>query len=163
MCRFRRCDSLHEGQQLCLILRRIKMLKALKFAILPPALILTLLMACGGGTSDTGPAPTATIAPATQEGVRLIEVVAAYVAPHYQPGPIVLKVGEPVQFKISSADTLHTFTIDELNVDEEVVQTLIGEAALTAVITPGQAGTLRIWCRIHTNVPLMEGVIQIVE
>ena len=77
--------------------------------------------------------------------------------------PAWLGVITAVKVKVSSGDTLHTFTIDELNVDEEVVQTLIGDAALTTVITPSQAGTFRIWCRIHTNVPLMEGVIQIVE
>ena len=93
----------------------------------------------------------------------MIEVFAAYVQPHYQPNPIVLKVGEPVQFKVISSDTRHTFTIDGLNVDLEIPQRLKGGTALTQVVTPTQVGTLRLWCRIHTNVPLMDGVIQVVE
>ncbi len=93
----------------------------------------------------------------------MIEVFAAYIVPHYQPNPIVLKVGEPVQFQIISSDTRHTFTIDGLNVDTEIPQKLKGGIVLTQVVTPTQAGTLRLWCRIHTNVPLMEGVVQVVE
>ena len=93
----------------------------------------------------------------------MIEVFAAYVQPHYQPNPIVLKVGEPVQFKVTSSDTRHTLTIDGLNVDLEIPQKLKGGAVLTQVVTPTQAATLRLWCRIHTNVPLMEGVVQVVE
>ena len=128
---------------------------------------IALLAACGGSGGDSGPAP-ATVTSTEQavqiaEGVRVIEVFAAYVQPHYQPNPIVLKVGEPVQFNVTSSDTRHTFTIDGLNVDLEIPQKLKGGAILTQVVTPTQAGTLRLWCRIHTNVPLMEGVIQVVE
>ena len=127
---------------------------------------IALLAACGGG-GESGPAP-ATVAPTQQaaqaaEGVRVIEVFAAYVQPHYQPNPIVLKLGEPVQFQVTSSDTRHTFTIDGLNVDLDIPQRLIGDTILTPVVTPTQAGTLRLWCRIHTNVPLMEGVVEVVE
>ena len=93
----------------------------------------------------------------------MIEVFTAYVQPHYQPNPIVLKVGEPIQFKVISSDTRHTFTIDGLNVDLEIPQKLKGGAVLTQVVIPTQAGTLRLWCRIHTNVPLMEGEVRIVD
>ena len=129
-------------------------------------LAIALLAACGGD-GDSGPAP-ATVAspqqaPQVQEGVRVIEVFAAYVVPHYQPNPIVLKVGEPIQFNITSRDTLHTFTINGLGIDVEVPQRLKGGTTLSQVVTPTQAGTLRLWCRIHTNVPLMEAVVQVVE
>ena len=139
--------------------------------LLIPAIV--LIVACGGGGSDSAPAPNTNTGPtqavqspggsATAEGVKVIDVVAAYVVPHYRSTPIVLKVGEPIQFKISSFDTRHTFTITELDVDVDITQKLIGETAVTQVITPQQTGTFRIWCRIHTNVPLMEGTVQVVE
>ena len=134
--------------------------------------LLLLMAACGGG-SDSNLASTATGAPAqdasqpagnatTVEGVRLIEVLAAFVEPRYTPDPIVLKAGEPVQFSITSADTRHTFTITELNIDVPVNQKLIGGAAVSQVITPQQTGTFRLWCRIHENAPVMVGEIQVV-
>ena len=144
------------------IVKKYRLLAA--FLFIPT---IALLAACGGGSGDSGPAPaTATSTPQavqSAEGVRVIEVFTAYIVPHYQPNPIVLKVGEPIQFKITSSDTRHTFTIDGLNVDQEIPQKLKGGAVLTQVVTPTQAGTLRLWCRMHTNVPLMEGVVQIVE
>ena len=135
-------------------------------------LLLAVLAACGG-SSDSKPAATATSTPAqdasqpageanTAEGVRVIEVLAAFVVPRYTPDPIVLKVGEPVQFSVTSADTRHTFTVTELNIDEQVNQKLIGGAAVTQVVTPQQIGTFRLWCRIHENAPVMVGEIQVV-
>lgn len=141
-------------------LRKCRLLGA--FLFIPT---IALFAACGGG--DSGPAP-ATVAPTEEAvqpaaGVKLIEVFTAYVQPHYQPNPIVLKVGEPIQFKVISSDTQHTFTIDGLNVDLEIPQKLKGGAVLTQVVIPTQAGTLRLWCRIHTNVPTMEGEVRIVD
>lgn len=136
-------------------------------------LVIALLAACGG-SSDGASAPTAT-APAgnsapqsggdgtSLEGVRTIEIQTAYVVPYYRSEPIVLKVGEPVLFSISSFDTRHTFTITELGVDVAVTQSLVGETAVSQVITPQEPGTFRIWCRIHTNVPLMEDTLQVVN
>lgn len=133
-------------------------------------LAIALLTACGGSSSDNAPAPKATTAPDSApqsgtpaEGVRTIVVQTAYVVPYYRSDPIVLKVGEPVQFSISSFDTRHTFTITELDVDVNITQKLIGETAVTQVVTPQQTGTFRIWCRIHTNVPLMEGTVEVVN
>ena len=139
--------------------------------LLPLVLGIILLMACGGG-SDSGPAvgDTASSDQATDqssqdappaEGVRVIEINAAFVVPYFQPDPIVLKVGEPVQFRITSADTRHTFTITELGVDEPVTQTLLGETAVSPVITPQVTGTFLVFCRIHLNAPVMEGVLQV--
>ncbi len=138
-------------------------------------LAIALLAACGGGGSDSGqpPAP-ATSAPAQQsfetndetttaEGVRIIEVTAAFLEPRYRPDPIILKVGEAVQFRITSFDTQHTFTIDELGVDEKITQKLIGTTAVSQVVTPTHAGELRLCCRIHNGTPLMQGIVQVVE
>lgn len=149
-----------------MLLSRKNVRKRRLLSVLPLILAVAIFAACGGG-GDSGSAPaTVTATPqAVQaaEGVRVIEVFAAYVVPHYQPNPIVLKVGEPIQFQISSSDTRHTFTIDGLNLDLEIPQKLKGGIVLTPVVTPTQPGTFRLWCRIHTNVPLMEGVVQVVE
>ena len=149
---------------------------ARKCSLLAVALIIpviVLIAACGGGGSDSAPASETSSDPtqvvqssggsATVEGVKVIDVVTAYVVPYFRSDPIVLKVGEPVQFKLSSFDTRHTFTITELDVDVNVTQKLIGETAVSQVIIPQQSGTFRIWCRIHLNVPLMEGTLQVVE
>ena len=151
-----------------IIVKKYRLLTALLF--IP---MIALLAACGGG-SDSGPAPTNAVAPTeealqstgestTQEGVRVIDIQAAFVVPYFTPDPIILKTGEPVQFRIISADTRHTFTVTELNLDTQVTQRLIGETAVTQVITPQTTGTFRLWCRIHINAPVMEGVIQVVE
>ena len=137
-------------------------------------LTFALLAACGGGDSDSGPAPGNTIASTEQafqstgestslEGVRVMEVRAAFVVPYFTPDPIILKSGEAVQFRITSADTRHTFTVTELDIETEVTQRLIGETAVTQVSTPQTTGTFRLWCRIHINAPVMVGVIQVVE
>ena len=127
-------------------------------------LAIALLSACGGSGGDSGPVQSTVAAPQQVEaGVKVVEVFAAYVVPHYAPDPIILKVGEPVQFNITSRDTQHTFTINGLGIDLDIPQRLRGGNAITRVVTPTQAGTLRIWCRIHTNVPLMEAVIQVVD
>lgn len=126
-----------------------------------------LLLACGGGGGDAGPVPATVASPEqvsqVEEGVRVIEVFAGYVVPHYQPDPIILKVGEPIQFSVTSRDTQHTLTIDGLDIDLDIPQRLRGGTAVTRVVTPSQAGTLRLWCRIHTNVPLMQAVVEVVD
>ena len=144
-------------RQLCLTLGRTKMLKALKFAILPLPVILTILIACGGGSSDTSPAPTATSAPAQQpvpttgetstgEGVRVIEV--SQFLYWMEPEPIELKVGEPVQFRITSLETEHTFTVKALGLDEVVG---IRKTVLSRVVTPQTAGSFDIICKRHRS------------
>ena len=138
---------------------------------LMPLLIMTLLAGCGSDSSDAVPATPAPAQATSEvaggatslEGVTVIDVVTAFVVPRFQPDPIVVKLGEPVQFRITSADTRHTFTITELDIDVQVTQKLIGDTAVTQVITPQQIGTFLIWCRIHTNAPTMEGFIQVEE
>ncbi len=135
---------------------------------------LALMAACGG--SGESPAPTAagetSQGPSesqgqtsTVEGVKVIDVLTAFVEPRFTPDPIVLKVGEPVQFRVISADTRHTFTVDELNVDLQIAQKLLGGTAISEVITPQTAGTFGLYCRIHKSVSygLMSGVIQVVD
>ena len=122
---------------------------------LAPLLAVLLLAACGGDSSDSAPADQAspTLESASigtaPEGVTVIDVVAAFVEPRFQPDPIVVKLGEPVQFRITSVDTRHTFTITELDLDVQVTQKLIGDTAVSEVITPQLTGKFLIWCQIE--------------
>ncbi len=124
------------------------------------------LVACGKDDTPKERAPTAS-APATQQAAsspgrapRVIEVTEAFIAPHFRPNPLVLKVGEPVQFKVTSADTRHTFIIEALGIDVEVPQKSLNETVTTKVVTPQAAGTFRVFCRIHERLP-MEGSLEV--
>jgi len=124
------------------------------------------LAACGKDDTPKERAPTAP-SPATQQAApspgrspRVIEVTEAFIAPHFHPNPIVLKVGEPVQFKVTSTDTRHTFIIEALGIDVEVPQKSLNETVTTRVVTPQAAGTFRVFCRIHERLP-MEGSIEV--
>jgi plastocyanin len=124
------------------------------------------LATCGKEDTPKERAPTAS-SPATQQAVpspgrapRVIEITEAFIAPHFRPDPIVLKVGEPVQFKVTSADTRHTFIIEALGIDVEVPQKSLNETVTTKVVTPQVAGTFHVFCRIHERLP-MEGSIEV--
>lgn len=124
------------------------------------------LAACGRDDTPKERAPTAPstatqqAAPSPGGSPRVIEVTVAFIAPHFRPDPLVLKVGEPVQFKVTSADTRHTFIIEALGIDIEVPQKSLNETVTTRVVTPQAAGTLRVFCRIHERLP-MEGSIEV--
>ena len=124
------------------------------------------LAACGKDDTSKERAPTAS-SPATQQAApspgrapRVIEVTEAFIAPHFRPNPLLLKVGEPVQFKVTSADTRHTFIIEALGIDVEVPQKSLNETVTTKVVTPQAAGTFRVFCRIHERLP-MEGSLEV--
>lgn len=124
------------------------------------------LAACGRDDTPKERAPTAS-SPATQQAApspggspRVIEVTEAFIAPHFRPNPLVLKVGEPVQFKVTSADTRHTFIIEALGIDVEVPQKSLHETVTTRVVTPQAVGTFRVFCRIHERLP-MEGALEV--
>lgn len=119
---------------------------------------------------DTSQEPASTGTPdATQQEVqppaqapRIIELTLAFVAPHFRPDPIVLQAGEPVQFKVSSADTRHFMVIEAFGIELEVPQKALNEAGTTKVVTPQEVGTFRMYCRIHARLP-MEGTIEVRE
>jgi plastocyanin len=124
------------------------------------------LTACGSDETAREPAPTAPAqtAPAAtpSPGVtpRVIDVTTAFVVPRFHPDPIVLKAGEPVQFKVTSADTRHTFIIESLGIDVEIPQKSLNESVTTKVVTPQEVGTLRVFCRIHERLPMV-GTIEV--
>jgi len=129
-------------------------------------LVLLGLIACGRDdtpkeSAPTATAPTAQSTPASSGKVpQILDVTVSFVTPRFRPDPIVVPVGEPVQFRITSADTRHTFIIEALGIDVEVPQKSLDETVLTKVVTPQETGTFRITCRIHERFP-MEGTLEV--
>lgn len=112
--------------------------------------------------STETPAATQQAAPPTAQAPRIIELTLAFIAPHFRPDPIVLQVGEPVQFKVSSADTRHFLVVEALGIELEVPQKALNEAVTTKVVTPQEAGTFHMFCRVHARLP-MEGTVEVRE
>ena len=131
---------------------------------------LLLLTACGRGEererpSDPAPTPkpTGTSKPAEvatpEVTAKLIEVDLSVFK--FTPKKLFLKVGEPVQFKVTSKDTIHSFTIKDLGIDVELTP---GEHKISEVFTPQQIGTFQITCRIHSvSAYGMEGFLVVTE
>ncbi len=117
--------------------------------------------ACGNEASKDEATSTA---PAEQQGqaARVVEVALWFVEPRFRPDPIEIKVGEPVQFKVSSADTRHRFIVESLGIDVEVPPKSLNESVTTKVVTPTEAGTFRVFCGIHARMP-MEGTLVVSE
>jgi plastocyanin len=131
--------------------------------VLIAALLGVLCLAgCGGDDTAKPPATTATQPPASpaERPPQVVDLTLAFVTPHFRPDPVVLRVGEPVQFKVSSADTRHFLVIEALGIELEVPQKALGQAVTTPVVTPQQVGTFRMRCRIHARLP-MEGTVEI--
>lgn len=125
-----------------------------------------VMTACG--RDDTAQKQTPTSEPkseATQptgEAAQVIELTLSFVAPRFRPDPVVVPVGKPLQFKLSSADTRHTLVIEALGIKIDVPQQALKESVLTQVVTPQQAGTHRMYCDIHARLP-MEGTLVVAE
>lgn len=62
----------------------------------------------------------------------------------YLPGELTVKVGETVKIRLSSDDSPHTFTIDELGVDEEFTWGKDKDISFVA----GKKGTFKFYCRV---------------
>src|SRR5688572_16901550 len=94
---------------------------------------LLMATACGreDATQDTASpgAPAAIQAPGGQAGAapRVVDVTMSFIEPRFRPNPMVIQVGKPVQFKVTSADTRHTFVIDALGIAVEVPQKSLDE------------------------------------
>ena len=138
-------------------------MKCWRFFIVPILAAGLLFVACGGGGSDGQTAPQATEPPAgavAQPGVTVVEVNLAFPPPRFRPDPVIIKVGEPVQFKITSVDTKHTFTLGALGIDETIPQTR--ESIFSPVVIPREVGEFLLFCRIHVRLP-MEGTVVVTE
>jgi plastocyanin len=124
--------------------------------------------ACSRDDSPQKPASTETPAitqqasQPTAQTPRVIELTVAFIAPHFRPDPLVLQVGQPVQLKVSSADTKHFLVIEALDIELEVPQKSLSEATTSKVVTPQEVGMFRMFCRIHARLP-MQGTIEVRE
>ncbi|MGH8069810.1 MAG: cupredoxin domain-containing protein [Candidatus Entotheonellia bacterium] len=130
--------------------------------------LLGMLCVTACSRDDTPQKPASTETPAitrqasqpTAQAPRIIELTLTFIAPHFRPDPLVLQVGQPVQFKISSADTRHFLVIEAFGIELEIPQKSLNEAATSKVVTPQEVGTFRMLCRIHARLP-MEGTIEV--
>jgi plastocyanin len=129
-------------------------------------LAMLCVAACSRDDTPEKPASTGTPGVTQQEAQppaqapRIIELTLAFIAPHFRPDPLVLQVGEPVQFTVSSADTRHFLVIEAFGIELEVPQKSLNEAVTTKVVTPQEVGTFRMFCRIHARLP-MEGTLEV--
>ncbi|HEY7709085.1 MAG TPA: cupredoxin domain-containing protein [Candidatus Entotheonella sp.] len=125
-------------------------------------LALLILVGCRDDRADPVQTPSPPAAADSQPTsssdpqATVVDVTLSFVKPWFRPDPIVVEAGKPVRFKITSADTRHTFIIDAFNIDVEVPQKSLNETVTTPVITPQPPGTYRIYCRVHARLP-MEG------
>jgi heme/copper-type cytochrome/quinol oxidase subunit 2 len=132
--------------------------------------VVAWVTACGGSGEDKRPAAPASPAkpatapapaPATEPQItaKLVEVNLSVFK--FTPKQITLKAGEPVQFRVTSTDTLHTFTVKDLGLD---VALNPRESKVTEVFTPQQTGTFQITCRIHSVSSYgMEGFLEVTD
>ena len=138
-------------------------------------LAVSLLAGCGGGDGVATPKPEATAAQATASPAPAAAGVSAekvkvdlrfYV---FLPGgndrqvedPLYLKLGEPVQFEVTSLDSLHTFEIEELGVNVSLNRPKSSKTS--QVVTPTRTGTFVIWCGIHGAPMGMKGKVVVNE
>ena len=114
------------------------------------------VIACGQeqATQDAAPAAPEPAVATSGEAPRVIDVQLSFIEPRFQPGPITAEVGKPLQFKLRSSDTRHSFVIEALGIDIEVPQKSLGEDVTTKVITPQKAGEYRVFCRFHGRMPM---------
>ena len=131
---------------------------------------LWLVIGCGRSEEDkpqeTPAAPASSAAPSTPSAAtepkatpKVIEVALSVFK--FTPKTFALKTGEPVQFRVTSKDTLHTFTVKDLGID---VALNPGESKVSEVFTPQQTGTFQITCRIHAvSAYGMEGFLEVTE
>ncbi len=122
---------------------------------------MVLFTACGNDRSkDEATERTPVAQPG--ETARVVEVTLSFIKPRFRPDPIQIAVGEPVRFKVSSADTRHRFVVEPLGIDVEVPQKSLNESVTTKVVTPSESGTFRVFCNIHARMP-MEGTLVVTE
>jgi plastocyanin len=120
-----------------------------------------LFTSCRSETPKEG-APSSTSAAQQGQAARVVEVTLSFIEPRFRPDPIEIRVGEAVQFKLSSADTRHHFVVEPLGINVEVPPKSANEAVTTGVVTPSEAGTFRIFCSVHARMP-MEGTLVVSE
>ncbi len=76
----------------------------------------------------------------------------------FQPTKLTGEAGKPLQVALKNeGTTLHTFTIDSLNLDQELKP---GESR-TVTVTPKSGGDLTYYCRFHVATNGMKGTMTV--
>jgi plastocyanin len=162
-------------------------LKRRFFQVLPSIMISVAIFACGGGEDATPttqgapsppPPPPPPAAPAAgdvrppasaasgqpSEGeVTLVSVINGDPAGptgeyKFSPLEFTFKVGETVSFSIKAETELHNFSVDELNIDQDINT---GET-VELKFTFNDTGTYRLYCLFH-EANGMVGTITVVQ
>ncbi|MEE8372680.1 MAG: cupredoxin domain-containing protein [Dehalococcoidia bacterium] len=132
--------------------------------LLTPLLILAFtlgVMACDSEEVATTPTPTltptSTMTP-TPESAGEVVISARFAA--FQPSIITVAKGETISLKVTSTDSAHTFTIDELGINI----TVGGGQTATSEIKVDQAGTFTFYCSVPGHrISGMEGTLQVTD
>ncbi len=127
------------------------------------ALVMLVVAACAGEEATPTPTPapasgTPTPTPASGPTITDVVVSARYAA--FQPATITVAKGETISLQVTSTDSPHTFTIDELGINVSVG----GGNTVTREITIDQAGTFTFYCSVpgHRGAG-MEGTLTVIE
>ena len=136
-------------------------------------LTIFFLVACGGGEgggtsrrasapTPQGASPTGTPAATPEVIPKLVEVGASSF--RFTPDAIVLKVGEPVQFKATALDAIHTFTVEDLGIDVDLSRRP-KQTKVSDVFIPQRTGRFLITCRVHpaSRYRTMQGILEVTE
>ena len=130
------------------------------------AAFIAALVACSSSTETkpspaaptSTPTPTSTAeAPTTPDGCgRIVEVVNHDIGGsgkyEFEPSELKFELGECVTLKLSAETEFHTFTVDDLDIDEGLEE----GKTLTLDFTFDKAGTFNLICLSH---PGMTGTI----
>lgn len=110
-----------------------------------------LLAAACGSSEETTPKETVAI---SQQQSQTATVTASDF--RFTPASLQATTGQKLTVTLKNAGAAtHTFTIDEMNID----QTLVPSAQMTVDVTPTKDGDLRFYCRFHASSSGMEGKI----
>ena len=127
------------------------MTRWLPLACLALAAAALVAPACGDDEEETAPQDTSTASPGgntstASPGGNAVSVEADDF--DFDPKELQTDTGQPLTVKIeNSGKATHTFTIDDLDIDETVSP---GEEA-TVTLTPTNEGTLEFYCRFHKS------------
>ena len=119
-----------------------------------------LLAACGGDDEEPSAAPTGAQSAAAAAagsgdgstvGVKMTGRPGQY---KYDPSEFTFKVGQTVAFTLTGDSDTHTFTVNDLDIDEFIAQNETRDFTFTF----SQAGTFKLQCIPH---PEMTGTITV--
>ena len=129
------------------------------------ALIVAVLVACGSDSGEAEPSDSAvqtntkpaTAAPSIPEGaVRVINKdVGGSGTYEFDPTKLTFNVGQEVTFALKAETEFHTFTVDELGIDQEM------DAGETKIFnfTFSKAGVYKLFCIPHESLGMVGEIV----